>query len=120
MLHKDWCGYKIANCGRELALREQARNNRWQTPYRSRCVKGGAVDVLLSFRASRRLLTSAVLEGATAKAEPYERRKRQARGNSQHHSRLCGRSRPGPPGAGWLILADPEGNEFCLEGTGAD
>lgn len=21
-----------------------------------------------------------------------------------------------PPGAGWLILADPEGNEFCLEG----
>jgi len=24
-----------------------------------------------------------------------------------------------PPGAGWLILADPEGNEFCLEGAGA-
>ena len=23
-----------------------------------------------------------------------------------------------PPGAGWLILADPEGNEFCLEGAG--
>ncbi|MGP8002090.1 MAG: VOC family protein [Streptosporangiaceae bacterium] len=21
-----------------------------------------------------------------------------------------------PPGAGWVILADPEGNEFCLEG----
>jgi predicted enzyme related to lactoylglutathione lyase len=21
-----------------------------------------------------------------------------------------------PPGAGWIILADPEGNEFCLEG----
>jgi len=20
-----------------------------------------------------------------------------------------------PPGAGWIILADPEGNEFCLE-----
>jgi predicted enzyme related to lactoylglutathione lyase len=25
-----------------------------------------------------------------------------------------------PPGAGWLILADPEGNEFCLEGAGTD
>ncbi|HEX4256147.1 MAG TPA: VOC family protein [Streptosporangiaceae bacterium] len=25
-----------------------------------------------------------------------------------------------PPGAGWLILADPEGNEFCLEGAGPD
>src|ERR1700739_3926647 len=24
-----------------------------------------------------------------------------------------------PPGVGWLILADPEGNEFCLEGAGA-
>jgi catechol 2,3-dioxygenase-like lactoylglutathione lyase family enzyme len=24
-----------------------------------------------------------------------------------------------PPGAGWLILADPEGNEFCLEGAGS-
>ena len=24
-----------------------------------------------------------------------------------------------PPGAGWLILADPEGNEFCLERVGA-
>ena len=23
-----------------------------------------------------------------------------------------------PPGAGWVILADPEGNEFCLEGAG--
>jgi catechol 2,3-dioxygenase-like lactoylglutathione lyase family enzyme len=23
-----------------------------------------------------------------------------------------------PAGAGWLILADPEGNEFCLEGAG--
>jgi catechol 2,3-dioxygenase-like lactoylglutathione lyase family enzyme len=23
-----------------------------------------------------------------------------------------------PPGAEWLILADPEGNEFCLEGAG--
>jgi hypothetical protein len=23
-----------------------------------------------------------------------------------------------PPGASWLILADPEGNEFCLEGAG--
>jgi hypothetical protein len=23
-----------------------------------------------------------------------------------------------PSGAGWLILADPEGNEFCLEGAG--
>jgi len=23
-----------------------------------------------------------------------------------------------PPGAGWLVLADPEGNEFCLEGAG--
>jgi predicted enzyme related to lactoylglutathione lyase len=23
-----------------------------------------------------------------------------------------------PPGVGWLILADPEGNEFCLEGAG--
>jgi predicted enzyme related to lactoylglutathione lyase len=22
-----------------------------------------------------------------------------------------------PPGAGWLIVADPEGNEFCLEGA---
>lgn len=21
-----------------------------------------------------------------------------------------------PPGVGWVILADPEGNEFCLEG----
>lgn len=21
-----------------------------------------------------------------------------------------------PPGAGWIILTDPEGNEFCLEG----
>jgi len=21
-----------------------------------------------------------------------------------------------PPGVGWIILADPEGNEFCLEG----
>jgi hypothetical protein len=21
-----------------------------------------------------------------------------------------------PPGVPWLILADPEGNEFCLEG----
>lgn len=21
-----------------------------------------------------------------------------------------------PPGAGWVILADPEGNKFCLEG----
>ena len=21
-----------------------------------------------------------------------------------------------PPGAGWIIMADPEGNEFCLEG----
>ncbi|HEY2240035.1 MAG TPA: VOC family protein [Streptosporangiaceae bacterium] len=25
-----------------------------------------------------------------------------------------------PPGAGWLVLADPEGNEFCLEGAGPD
>jgi predicted enzyme related to lactoylglutathione lyase len=25
-----------------------------------------------------------------------------------------------PPGAGWLILADPEGNEFCLEGAGTN
>jgi predicted enzyme related to lactoylglutathione lyase len=25
-----------------------------------------------------------------------------------------------PPGVSWLILADPEGNEFCLEGAGAD
>ena len=25
-----------------------------------------------------------------------------------------------PPGAGWLVLADPEGNEFCLEGAGTD
>jgi catechol 2,3-dioxygenase-like lactoylglutathione lyase family enzyme len=25
-----------------------------------------------------------------------------------------------PPGAGWLILADPEGNEFCLEGAGGN
>lgn len=24
-----------------------------------------------------------------------------------------------PPGVSWLILADPEGNEFCLEGAGA-
>jgi predicted enzyme related to lactoylglutathione lyase len=24
-----------------------------------------------------------------------------------------------PPGVGWLILADPEGNEFCLERAGA-
>ena len=24
-----------------------------------------------------------------------------------------------PAGAGWLVLADPEGNEFCLEGAGA-
>jgi Glyoxalase-like domain len=24
-----------------------------------------------------------------------------------------------PPGVGWLVLADPEGNEFCLEGAGA-
>jgi predicted enzyme related to lactoylglutathione lyase len=24
-----------------------------------------------------------------------------------------------PPGVGWLILADPEGNEFCLGGGGA-
>lgn len=24
-----------------------------------------------------------------------------------------------PAGVGWLILADPEGNEFCLEGAGA-
>lgn len=24
-----------------------------------------------------------------------------------------------PSGVGWLILADPEGNEFCLEGAGA-
>jgi predicted enzyme related to lactoylglutathione lyase len=23
-----------------------------------------------------------------------------------------------PPDVGWLILADPEGNEFCLEGAG--
>lgn len=23
-----------------------------------------------------------------------------------------------PPGAGWIILGDPEGNEFCLEGGG--
>ncbi len=23
-----------------------------------------------------------------------------------------------PPGAGWMVLADPEGNEFCLEGAG--
>jgi hypothetical protein len=23
-----------------------------------------------------------------------------------------------PPGASWLVLADPEGNEFCLEGAG--
>jgi catechol 2,3-dioxygenase-like lactoylglutathione lyase family enzyme len=23
-----------------------------------------------------------------------------------------------PPRAGWLVLADPEGNEFCLEGAG--
>jgi catechol 2,3-dioxygenase-like lactoylglutathione lyase family enzyme len=22
-----------------------------------------------------------------------------------------------PPGASWLLLADPEGNEFCLEGA---
>jgi predicted enzyme related to lactoylglutathione lyase len=22
-----------------------------------------------------------------------------------------------PPGAGWIVLADPEGNEFCLEGA---
>jgi predicted enzyme related to lactoylglutathione lyase len=21
-----------------------------------------------------------------------------------------------PPGVGWVVLADPEGNEFCLEG----
>lgn len=21
-----------------------------------------------------------------------------------------------PPGAGWVVMADPEGNEFCLEG----
>jgi glyoxalase superfamily protein len=21
-----------------------------------------------------------------------------------------------PPGAGWMVLTDPEGNEFCLEG----
>ena len=21
-----------------------------------------------------------------------------------------------PPGAGWIVMADPEGNEFCLEG----
>jgi Glyoxalase-like domain len=25
-----------------------------------------------------------------------------------------------PPGAGWLILADPEGNEFRLEGAGTN
>lgn len=24
-----------------------------------------------------------------------------------------------PPGVSWLILTDPEGNEFCLEGAGA-
>jgi catechol 2,3-dioxygenase-like lactoylglutathione lyase family enzyme len=24
-----------------------------------------------------------------------------------------------PPGASWVILADPEGNEFCLEGGGS-
>ena len=24
-----------------------------------------------------------------------------------------------PPDVGWLVLADPEGNEFCLEGAGA-
>jgi len=24
-----------------------------------------------------------------------------------------------PPGVSWLILADPEGNEFCLEGAAA-
>jgi len=24
-----------------------------------------------------------------------------------------------PRDVGWLILADPEGNEFCLEGAGA-
>jgi predicted enzyme related to lactoylglutathione lyase len=23
-----------------------------------------------------------------------------------------------PPGVSWLVLADPEGNEFCLEGAG--
>jgi hypothetical protein len=23
-----------------------------------------------------------------------------------------------PPGAGWIVMADPEGNEFCLEGGG--
>jgi hypothetical protein len=23
-----------------------------------------------------------------------------------------------PPDAGWIIMADPEGNEFCLEGGG--
>jgi predicted enzyme related to lactoylglutathione lyase len=23
-----------------------------------------------------------------------------------------------PSGVGWLVLADPEGNEFCLEGAG--
>jgi predicted enzyme related to lactoylglutathione lyase len=21
-----------------------------------------------------------------------------------------------PPGASWIVMADPEGNEFCLEG----
>ena len=21
-----------------------------------------------------------------------------------------------PPGASWIVIADPEGNEFCLEG----
>jgi hypothetical protein len=25
-----------------------------------------------------------------------------------------------PSGMGWLILADPEGNEFCLEGAGTN
>jgi catechol 2,3-dioxygenase-like lactoylglutathione lyase family enzyme len=24
-----------------------------------------------------------------------------------------------PPGASWLVVADPEGNEFCLEGAGS-
>jgi hypothetical protein len=52
-------------------------------PGHTRCVKGGAVDVLLPFRASRRLLTSAVPEA------PQLTSHHAPRANHGHCQRQC-------------------------------
>ncbi|MEU6862293.1 VOC family protein [Streptomyces sp. NPDC046876] len=67
------------------------------------------------------LLFVQVLEGKTAKNRVHLDLKPAGRTRDEEVERLVGlgarpvADRTRPDGTGWVVLADPEGNEFCVE-----